>query len=145
MSLAPQPASPPVIWAERFEPFQEHVAGTLELARAGWEALGARFFEIDDQLGGISLLATGVAGEARVRFGVLDHDEDITLLLAPLDSSAMVMDAVVAAGVPPHAILERLPRYATPVPMSFALLANRVAALERQMAEHAPPPRRAAS
>jgi hypothetical protein len=146
MSLAPQPASTPVVWAERREPFQAHLAGTLELTRADWEALGAHFFEIDDQLGGISLLATGVAGDVSAPFGVLDHDEDITSLLAPLGSSEIVMDAIVAAGVPPHAILERLPRSATQVPLSLALLANRVADLERQMAELASPsPRRAAS
>jgi hypothetical protein len=114
----PSTASTSVVWADRPEPFPGDRVAVVALDRAGWEALGARFFDIEDALGGTSRLATGrVEGPegAQVRFGALDHDEDASYLLAATwDDADAVIVALVAAGLSPAAILTRIPEPPAP-------------------------------
>ncbi|WP_155891930.1 hypothetical protein [Conexibacter woesei] len=99
------------------------------MTRADWEALGARFFAFEDSIGGIGHQATGRIdrsdGES-VRFGVLDYDGDSSYLVASSwEDADVTIVALVAAGVSPATILERIP------PSERQMLEGRVAAIER--------------
>jgi hypothetical protein len=109
----------PLTWDDSLQPVDGERIATVALSRTGWEALGARFFDVEDPIGGVSRLAPGVAKlapDASVPFGVLDHNADMTFLLGPRETDAadLLIDAIVAAGVPAVAIVERLPASAPP-------------------------------
>jgi hypothetical protein len=135
----PQPASKPSIeWTDtdakgfRRVYNAERVA-TVALDRAAWEALGARFHDGEDPIGGVTRLAEGEIRKALghdtliAPFGVVDHGSDTTYLVAAHVHTDIVLAALVEAGVSPDAVLERLPA-AAPGPLE-----DRVAALESLM------------
>src|SRR5690348_5989340 len=106
-----QPASAVLNWNDQLEPLVGEPVATLALSRDEWEALGARFFEVEDPIGGITRIATGVfhaepnAGVPGP-FGVLDHGEDTTFLVTARNMADDAVAATLAAGVAPEAVLE---------------------------------------
>jgi hypothetical protein len=100
---------------------------TLAISREAWEALGARFADLEDPIGGTSRIASGHVGRGddTRAFGVLDHDEPTTFLLGELETADALMAALVEAGIDPEMFLEPLPAD------SPASLDERILGLER--------------
>jgi hypothetical protein len=112
MPSAAHPPNDVVIWVASSQAFAADPIATLALARSDWEALGARFFALEDDIGGVSNLAiaqTAVPHGTGVRFAVLDHNEPTTFLLADPHVVEEVLIALFTLGIGPAAILERLP------------------------------------
>jgi hypothetical protein len=122
-------ASTSVVWDDEHESVPGDQAAVLALTRADWVALGARFVAFQDTIGGTGYRATGRvdrSDDESVRFGVLDYDGDSSYLTASSwEDADVAIVALVAAGVSPAAILERIPLSAEQV------LEGRVAAIER--------------
>lgn len=103
-----------------WEPGQDTIAAdmaaTIAMDRAGWEAVGAEFTEVDDGDGERPGLAVGMVDseDATAHFGVLDYAGETTHLLVPGEGSARsaltlhVIGALIDAGVlpGPEAVLE---------------------------------------
>jgi hypothetical protein len=116
-----------VKWAAGPKGFAADPIATTDLAFGDWQALGARFVDIEDALGGVSRLAVGHVGAVHgFAFAVLDHGEPVTYLLADQAHAEEVLLALTRLGVDSGRVLERLP-----APPSESLH-DRVAALEHR-------------
>lgn len=75
----------PIVWDEVPRRLAADPAATLRLDRAGWEALGASFANVDDGQGETPGLATATVETpaGTVQVGVLDYGESSTYLLVP--------------------------------------------------------------
>lgn len=97
-----------VVWLSGDQRFAADPIATIDLGYSDWRALGARFVDLEDAIGGVSRLAVGRLDVDGRRFAVLDHDEDVTYLLAEQADAADVLSALETLGVAPERVLERL-------------------------------------
>lgn len=94
-------------WDLEPEGFTGDIGAGLSVNRDAWSDLGAKFVEIDDELGGKAWIAAGKldAPNGPLEFGVLDYGGDVTYVLIPATGTrnerltALLIDAFVEAGV----------------------------------------------
>ena len=98
-----------ITWHERPRSFAADPVATIAMDGMAWTRLGARFAPVDDPLGGTARRATATADA--LSFGVLDHGEDTTFVVAPPGDWTIpsLLTALRHAGVRPNAVLEILP------------------------------------
>lgn len=127
-------------WNAEPEKFTGDIGAAVNVSREGWERSGARFSEIDDELGGSAWIAAGSidtpAGETE--FGVLDYSAETTYLLAPAtgEENRTLTTAIAEALVEAEVLSadDVLPEHS---PFEEEDLAQRVAVLEQLIGEAA--------
>lgn len=100
-----------VAWDAEPKWFPADPMATIALDRPAWSRLGARFAPFDHELGEVAYRATGSIDDGRVPFGIVDHSEDTTYLVAdPRDEEGLeaVLAALETIGVAPGQVLERM-------------------------------------